>query len=140
MVQFNTNSTSPNALYQWQYSTDNVVFVNFDDGGHNPQVSGANAAVLQLDNIPFSLNANFIRVVLSSSDFACVNETSNSVQLTVIESVDLQMSMTVSNATPLLDSTVNFALIVKNGNPSAASNVVVNALLPAGFTLSAASR
>lgn len=132
-VQFNTNSAGANAVYQWQYTINGTDYIDFEDGGFAPVVNGANANTLQLSGVPLSMNNNFIRVLLSSSDFGCTNETSNFVGLTVTTSADIRLSMSVSESDPLIDSTISIALIAKNFGPSTATNVVSTGSLPAGY-------
>ena len=48
--------------YQWQYSTDNVTFVNFSDGGI---YSGVTTSLLQISSVPSTLTYSHFRCVLS---------------------------------------------------------------------------
>lgn len=52
-----------------------------------------------------------------------------------IPTANLQVINEVDQATPLVASTVNFTLTVYNGGPDHATNVIVNNLLPNGFTV-----
>ena len=47
---------------------------------------------------------------------------------------DLSLALAVSNATPLMGSTIAYTVTVTNGGPSAAASVSVRDLLPAGYT------
>ncbi|MFD1298965.1 DUF11 domain-containing protein, partial [Lysobacter gummosus] len=51
-----------------------------------------------------------------------------------VDSADLSVVKTVSNATPPIGSTVTFTIALANAGPSAAAGVVVNDLLPSGYT------
>lgn len=52
-----------------------------------------------------------------------------------IPTTNLQITNEVDQATPVVASAVNFTLTAYNGGPDNASNVVVNNLLPNGFTV-----
>ena len=60
--------------YQWQYSTDNVTFVNFSNGGI---YSGVNTSLLQISSVPSTLTYAHFRCVLSvPNQLASVTTTS----------------------------------------------------------------
>lgn len=48
--------------YQWQYSTDNVTFTNFNNGGI---YSGVTTSLLQISSVPSTLSYPYFRCVLS---------------------------------------------------------------------------
>ena len=54
-------------------------------------------------------------------------------------SSDLSIVKTVNNATPFVGSTVTFTILASNAGPTDATNVVVNDILPSGYTLSNSS-
>lgn len=58
---------------------------------------------------------------------------------TVSTQADLSVSIAYSNTTPPVDSTITKTVTVSNAGPSNAVNVVVNDLIPSGFTLISAT-
>ncbi|MFD2940004.1 PKD domain-containing protein [Flavobacterium notoginsengisoli] len=60
----------------------------------------------------------------------------NAVVVPVLPSADLSLTKTVSNATPLVGSTVTFTIITTNSGPQDAAQVQVTDLLPSGYTFS----
>lgn len=67
--------------------------------------------------------------------------TNNSSTATVTPSAvaDLEVTKTVNNTTPDVGSTVTFTITAKNIGPSTATGVIVNDVLPAGFSLTGAT-
>ena len=119
--------------YQWQVSTNNGAnWANVSDGG---VYSGAASSTLSLTNIPYSLNGNLYRVLFTE---LCQDITSNSALLTV-EETDLSVLKTVSNASQAVNSNVTFTITATNNGPSAATNVIVNDVLPSGYTFVSAT-
>src|SRR5262249_53894134 len=55
------------------------------------------------------------------------------------QQADLALAKTVSNPRPNVGDTVTFTVTLTNNGPPAASNVKVNALLPAGLSLISAT-
>ena len=76
---FSVSATGASA-YQWQYSGDNINWIN-TDASLAPYVSGYTTTTLTLANTPLSYSGNYIRCIVWSSTGCRAN--SNSVQLTV---------------------------------------------------------
>ncbi|UWY27715.1 gliding motility-associated C-terminal domain-containing protein [Flavobacterium sp. TR2] len=60
----------------------------------------------------------------------------NAIVTPIPPSADLSLTKTVSNATPLVGSTVTFSIITTNSGPQDAAQVQVTDLLPSGYTFS----
>jgi uncharacterized repeat protein (TIGR01451 family) len=71
---------------------------------------------------------------ITGNEFELV--TSNNVANTLLTPgrADLQVTSTVSNSTPAVDDEITFTLVAKNNGPLNASQVIVNDLLPSGYT------
>ena len=65
--------------------------------------------------------------VVTEDDYASVTPTPNPVS-------DIEMDMTVDNATPLVGDDVVFTIEITNNGPSDATGIVVADLLPSGYT------
>ncbi|WP_281336892.1 PA14 domain-containing protein [Flavobacterium eburneipallidum] len=104
-----TSATSP--TYQWQYSSDNINWIN-TDASLAPYVSGYTTATLSLSNTPLSYSGNYVRCIVWSSTGCRTN--SNSVQLTVSPALS---APTVGTITQPTCSTAT-ASVVLNGLPT----------------------
>ena len=78
--------------------------------------------------------ANAAQVSANETDPNEANNTSPSVQTTVVAQVALQVSKTVDNATPDEGSIITFTIVVTNAGPSTATGVTVSDTLPSGVS------
>jgi uncharacterized repeat protein (TIGR01451 family) len=77
---------------------------------------------------------------ITDSDQFDPNTANNSATAIVApEQSDLAMAKTVSNATPIVGSTITFTITLTNGGPVTATGVQVTDLLPAGLTFVSAT-
>jgi uncharacterized repeat protein (TIGR01451 family) len=77
---------------------------------------------------------------ISHADQFDPNTTNNSASATETpQQADLLVSKSVSNATPNVGDTITFTVTLSDQGPDAATNVVVNDLLPAGLTILSAT-
>jgi uncharacterized repeat protein (TIGR01451 family) len=91
-------------------------------------------ATLQIQARVVSSSAQTNTATVSHSDQFDPNPGNNTGTATETpEQADLFMSKSVSNPTPNVGDTVTFTVTVNNHGPDAATNVVVNDLLPAGL-------
>ncbi len=104
-----TSASSP--TYQWQYSGDNINWINIDSA-LDPYVSGYTTATFTLTNTPAAWTNNYVRCVIWSSGRCRAN--SNSVLLTVNP---MPTAPIIGTITPLTCA-VPTASVVLNGLPS----------------------
>jgi uncharacterized repeat protein (TIGR01451 family) len=80
---------------------------------------------------PYNNTAN--RTASTPTDPNAAND-SATVVVTPFTTADIQMSKTVDNATPTIGQNVQFIVRAINNGPGAASGIVVQDLLPSGYT------
>jgi|GEM_PF-1236807 len=78
--------------------------------------------------------ANTATISTSTLDAVEANNTSTVTPVPVL-STDLQVTKTASSLTPNVGANVTFTITAKNNGPSNATGVVVNDLLPSGYTM-----
>jgi uncharacterized repeat protein (TIGR01451 family) len=118
--------------YQWQESTNSgTSWSNITNGG---VYSGATTNTLTLTGITSKMNGYNYRVLITQSDYVCGSVNSSTVSLSVSPSANLSVTKTVDNYGAAVGNQVVFNIVVSNAGPSDATNVVVNDLLPAGYT------
>ncbi|MFC5401126.1 DUF11 domain-containing protein [Cohnella soli] len=86
-----------------------------------------------------SLNANTSTITVAHSDQFDLDQTNNSTSSTINPSDDLGMQLIVSNPTPDVGDVITYTATISNSGPDVATNVSVNALLPAGVTFDSAT-
>jgi uncharacterized repeat protein (TIGR01451 family) len=103
-------------------------------------VASGGQAVLTLQATVVSPNPQTNTATVSHADQFDPNPANNTGSATETpQQADLQMSKSVSNATPNVGDTVTFTVTLRDLGPDAATNVTVNDLLPAGLTLVSAT-
>jgi uncharacterized repeat protein (TIGR01451 family) len=102
-------------------------------------VSGS-TVTLTLQAMVVSSAARTNTATISHSDQFDTNSGNNSASATETpQQADLTVSKFVDNATPNVGDTVNFTIAIGNIGPSAATNVLLNDLLPAGLAFVSAT-
>lgn len=118
--------------YQWQESTNGgVSWNNITNGG---VYSGATTNTLTLTGVTKSMNGYNYRVLVTQSDYVCGSVNSSTASLSVSPSANLSVTKTMDNYGAAVGNQVVFNIVVSNAGPSDATNVVVNDVLPAGYT------
>ena len=80
-----------------------------------------------------SYNDTATKTASAPTDPNTANDTAT-VTVTPITTADVQMSVSVDNATPTIGGNVTFTLLALNAGPGVASGIVVQDLLPTGYT------
>ena len=113
------------------------------NGNYNSTTGVWNAGSLLINNsktltITATANqtGNYVNIASVSGNETDVNLANNSAtaETNPVNISDLTVLKSVSNATPLVGSQINFTVTVTNNGPSNAQNVVVNDLLESGYT------
>ncbi|WP_125723033.1 PKD domain-containing protein [Flavobacterium ustbae] len=74
-----------------------------------------------------------------ANGIATENDYAEAIITPIAQAADLSLTKTVSNATPLVGSTVTFEIVVTNNGPQDATGITVTDLLPSGYTFDAYS-
>lgn len=108
--------TSPNGV--WTVNSSGIVTFT------------PNAGFVGTDTIPYNVRDGFVIDTISTP------ATSNNATLsaTIAPVADLSVTKSINNSTPQFGSNVVFTITVNNNGSSAATGVVVNDLLPNGYT------
>src|SRR5262249_22966071 len=103
-------------------------------------VANGTQAVLTVQATVVSPNPQTNTASVSAADQFDPNPGNNSARATETpQQADLQITKTVSNATPNVGDIVTFTVALRDLGPDAATNVAVTDLLPAGLSLVSAT-